>query len=180
MKASKDIDSYIASYPRKTQVLLKKMRAVICKAAPQATEAISYGVPTYKLNGNLVHFGGFKSHIGFFHLQARSRSANNKDSCQCLLSRVKRTSIAGNPMSAFDPKRTFHADLACWMAAPASDNLLSSSKTLVGVQVRGVARPQRVLRPLPKAAPYQKSGHKVAKLTDWPWLICPTSIIHGG
>jgi uncharacterized protein YdhG (YjbR/CyaY superfamily) len=66
MKASKDIDSYIASYPRKTQVLLKKMRAVICKAAPQATEAISYGVPTYKLNGNLVHFGGFKSHIGFF------------------------------------------------------------------------------------------------------------------
>ena len=66
MKASKDIDSYIASYPQKTQVLLKKMRAIICKAAPQATEAISYGVPTYKLNGNLVHFGGFKSHIGFF------------------------------------------------------------------------------------------------------------------
>ena len=66
MKASKDIDLYIASYPQKTQVLLKKMRAVIYKAAPQATEAISYGVPTYKLNGNLVHFGGFKSHIGFF------------------------------------------------------------------------------------------------------------------
>ena len=66
MKTSKDIDSYIASYPQKTQVLLKKMRAVICKAAPQATEAISYGVPTYKLNSNLVHFGGFKSHIGFF------------------------------------------------------------------------------------------------------------------
>ena len=66
MKAAKDIDSYIASYPQKTQALLKKMRAVICKAAPQATEAISYGVPTYKLNGNLVHFGGFKSHIGFF------------------------------------------------------------------------------------------------------------------
>src|ERR1700732_2606642 len=66
MKTSKDIDSYIASYPQKTQVLLEEMRAVICKAAPQATEAISYGVPTYKLNGNLVHFGGFKSHIGFF------------------------------------------------------------------------------------------------------------------
>ena len=66
MKASKDIDSYIASYPQKTQVLLEEMRAVICKAAPQATEAISYGVPTYKLNGNLVHFGGFKFHIGFF------------------------------------------------------------------------------------------------------------------
>ena len=44
MKASKDIDSYIASYPQKTQVLLEEMRAVICKAAPQATEAISYGV----------------------------------------------------------------------------------------------------------------------------------------
>ncbi len=42
------------------------MRSTIKKAAPKAEEAISYGIPTYKLNGNLVHFGAFKSHISFF------------------------------------------------------------------------------------------------------------------
>ena len=66
MRLARDIDSYIANYPEKTQVLLRKMRATIRKAAPYASEAISYGIPTYKLNGNLVHFGAFKTHIGFF------------------------------------------------------------------------------------------------------------------
>jgi uncharacterized protein YdhG (YjbR/CyaY superfamily) len=42
------------------------MRTTIKKAAPNAQEAISYGIPTYKLNGNLVHFGAFKDHISFF------------------------------------------------------------------------------------------------------------------
>ena len=42
------------------------MRATIQKAAPAATEAVSYGIPTFKLEGNLVHFGGFKNHIGFY------------------------------------------------------------------------------------------------------------------
>jgi uncharacterized protein YdhG (YjbR/CyaY superfamily) len=42
------------------------MRVTIKKAAPKATEAIRYGIPTYVLNGNLVHFGAFKKHIGFF------------------------------------------------------------------------------------------------------------------
>jgi len=42
------------------------MRATIKNAVPEAKEAISYGVPTFKLNGNLVHFGAFKNHISFF------------------------------------------------------------------------------------------------------------------
>jgi uncharacterized protein YdhG (YjbR/CyaY superfamily) len=66
MKNSKDIDSYIQAAPKEARALLKEMRALIKKAAPGAEEAISYGIPTYKLNGNLVHFGGFKDHVSFF------------------------------------------------------------------------------------------------------------------
>jgi uncharacterized protein YdhG (YjbR/CyaY superfamily) len=67
MKTYKDIDSYIASYPEEVQVILRKMRATIRAAAPKAEEAIRYGLPTFRLNGkNLVHFGGFKKHIGFY------------------------------------------------------------------------------------------------------------------
>lgn len=63
----KDIDEYIASFPTATQKLLEQMRAAIQKAAPDAVEAISYAIPTFKLNGkNLVHFAGFEKHIGFY------------------------------------------------------------------------------------------------------------------
>jgi uncharacterized protein YdhG (YjbR/CyaY superfamily) len=45
---------------------LEEIRSTIKKAAPQAEEAIKYGIPTFTLNGNLVHFGGYKNHIGFY------------------------------------------------------------------------------------------------------------------
>ena len=61
-----DIDTYIASFPPEIRKELEKIRTVIRKAAPEATEAISYGMPTFKQNGNLVHFAAFKNHIGFF------------------------------------------------------------------------------------------------------------------
>jgi uncharacterized protein YdhG (YjbR/CyaY superfamily) len=64
--AIKTIDEYIAGFPKDTQEILQKMRAIISKAAPKATETISYGIPTFVLEKNLVHFGGFKSHIGFY------------------------------------------------------------------------------------------------------------------
>jgi uncharacterized protein YdhG (YjbR/CyaY superfamily) len=68
MKAepAKNIDEYIATYPSNVQDLLQTIRAAIHQAAPEATEAITYGIPTFKLNGNLVHFGGYKNHIGFY------------------------------------------------------------------------------------------------------------------
>lgn len=66
MKTYSSIDEYISNFPKDIQVLLQKMRATIHAAAPEAEEAIAYGIPTFKLNGNLVHFGGFKSHIGFY------------------------------------------------------------------------------------------------------------------
>lgn len=66
MKQYKTIDEYINSYPEEVRYMLQKIRETIQKAAPTATETISYGIPTFKLNGNLVHFGGFKTHIGFY------------------------------------------------------------------------------------------------------------------
>jgi len=66
MKSVNNIDEYIAGFPKTTQVILKQIRALVNKAAPQATEAITYGIPTFKLNGNLVHFGGYENHIGFY------------------------------------------------------------------------------------------------------------------
>ena len=66
MKSSKNIDSYIKSASKEAQPQLQKLRVVIRNAAPQAKEAISYNIPTYKLNGNLVHFAVFKDHVSFF------------------------------------------------------------------------------------------------------------------
>jgi uncharacterized protein YdhG (YjbR/CyaY superfamily) len=62
----RNIDEYIERYPKDTQVILRKIRATIKKAAPDAKEAISYQIPTFKLGGNLVHFAAFAKHISFF------------------------------------------------------------------------------------------------------------------
>lgn len=61
-----NIDEYIAAFPKGTQKILEKLRAVIKKAAPGATETISYQIPTFRLGINLVHFAGWKHHIGFY------------------------------------------------------------------------------------------------------------------
>ena len=67
MKQYKTTDEYIDAFPESVQVILRKIRQVIQNTAPNATETISYGIPTFKLNGkNLVHFGGFKDHVSFF------------------------------------------------------------------------------------------------------------------
>jgi uncharacterized protein YdhG (YjbR/CyaY superfamily) len=65
-KSFKTIDEYIAAFPKEVQGILKTLRREIKKSAPKAAEAISYGIPTFKLNGNLVHFVAFKKHIGFY------------------------------------------------------------------------------------------------------------------
>lgn len=66
MKAYKDTDSYIKNFPKDVQEILHLMRATIKKAAPHAEEAIKYGIPTFVQEGNLVHFGGYARHIGFY------------------------------------------------------------------------------------------------------------------
>ena len=65
-EAPQTIDAYIAGFPEDVQAILQQIRRTIHETAPEATEAISYGMPTFKLHGNLVHFGAFKSHIGFY------------------------------------------------------------------------------------------------------------------
>jgi uncharacterized protein YdhG (YjbR/CyaY superfamily) len=63
---AKNIDDYIERFPKDIQKMLEEMRTTIQKAAPQAEEAIKYAMPTFVLNGNLVHFAAFKNHIGFY------------------------------------------------------------------------------------------------------------------
>jgi len=60
------IDEYIAGFPPETQTVLQELRAIIRAAAPDATETISYAIPTFDLHGHLVHFAGFRHPIGFY------------------------------------------------------------------------------------------------------------------
>ena len=60
------IDDYIAAAAPEVRPILQKVRETIRKAAPAATEKISYQIPTFALDGNLVHFAAFKKHIGFY------------------------------------------------------------------------------------------------------------------
>ena len=64
--APKNIDEYIADFPLDVQEILEKIRMTIRKAAPDVKETINYRIPTFTLNGNLVHFAAFKKHIGFY------------------------------------------------------------------------------------------------------------------
>lgn len=62
----KNIDEYIAAWPPDVQEILQKIRMTVREAAPDARETISYQMPTFVLQGNLVHFAVFKKHIGFY------------------------------------------------------------------------------------------------------------------
>jgi uncharacterized protein YdhG (YjbR/CyaY superfamily) len=62
----KSIDEYILQFPQEVQEILKTLRKVIKESAPNAEEKISYRMPTFVLNGNLVYFAAFKNHIGFY------------------------------------------------------------------------------------------------------------------
>ncbi len=62
----KDIDEYIASFPKDIQKPLQILRRTIKQAAPAATETIKYGMPTFVLGKNLVYFAAWKKHIGFY------------------------------------------------------------------------------------------------------------------
>jgi uncharacterized protein YdhG (YjbR/CyaY superfamily) len=66
MNKSREVDAYIAAFPRNVQPLLRKVRRAIRAAAPKANEVISYRIPAYRQNGMLVYFAGFKAHVGLF------------------------------------------------------------------------------------------------------------------
>lgn len=87
---SRLVDDYIRAFPQPVRERLEAMRAAIREVAPEATEKISYGMPTFYLRGNLVHYAAFKAHIGFYptpsgteEFQARiARYKHNKGSIQ--------------------------------------------------------------------------------------------------
>lgn len=56
----------INAFHGETKRILQKIRETVSEGAPEATECINYGIPTYKLHGNLVHFAAYKKHIGFY------------------------------------------------------------------------------------------------------------------
>lgn len=61
-----NIDDYIAGFPAETQKILQRVRQLIKENAPDASEKISWDMPTFFLYGNLVHFAGHKNHLGFY------------------------------------------------------------------------------------------------------------------
>lgn len=61
-----NMDAYIAQFPDRTKAILEKIRQIIREAAPDATEKMSYQMPTFYLNGNLVHFAAYEKHVGFY------------------------------------------------------------------------------------------------------------------
>ena len=66
MTEYKNVDEYIAAFDPEVQTILQKIREIVKELVPEATEKISYQMPTFYLNGNLVHFAAFKKHIGFY------------------------------------------------------------------------------------------------------------------
>lgn len=66
MNSFSTIDEYLASFPVETQQKLQLVRECIQEIVPEAKECINYGIPTFKLKKNLVHFAGYKHHIGFY------------------------------------------------------------------------------------------------------------------
>jgi len=65
--APSSVDNYIAGFPNAVQEILEAIRMRIRKAAPDAKETVKYGIPTFILQGkNLVHFGAWKEHVGFY------------------------------------------------------------------------------------------------------------------
>lgn len=68
------IDDYISGFPDDVQKVLKKVRATIRKAAPDAEEAIKYQIPAFVQNGNLVFFAGYKKHVGVYPVPAGTQA----------------------------------------------------------------------------------------------------------
>jgi len=60
------VDEYISHHPKDIQQRLRQLRKTIQQAAPNCTETLNYGIPTYQQNGNLIHYAAYKNHIGLY------------------------------------------------------------------------------------------------------------------
>jgi uncharacterized protein YdhG (YjbR/CyaY superfamily) len=74
-----NIDEYTKIFPEDVQIILEKIRQTIQKAAPEAVETISYGIPTFKLKGkDLVYFAAWKNHIGFYPMPSAANASKKE------------------------------------------------------------------------------------------------------
>ncbi|HET9057803.1 MAG TPA: DUF1801 domain-containing protein [Chitinophagaceae bacterium] len=79
MLKPKNIDEYIAQYPEEIRKILTGVRRIIKENVPSETEEkISYGIPTFFFKKNLVHFGAYKNHIGFYPTSSGMRAFANE------------------------------------------------------------------------------------------------------
>jgi uncharacterized protein YdhG (YjbR/CyaY superfamily) len=83
MTKPENFEEYIIPFPAETQKRMEQIRSTIIKAAPQAEEVISYGMPSFRLNGRLLYFAAFRNHIGFYPM------ATGVDAFKSLLSDYK-------------------------------------------------------------------------------------------
>ena len=73
------IDAYIATFPASVQEILQSMRSAIATALPSATEAITYNIPTFRINGkNVIHFAGWKHHVSVYPVPEGDSELNAK------------------------------------------------------------------------------------------------------
>jgi len=72
------VDDYIRSFPHKVRIILEQIRDIVKKAAPDVEERIAYGMPTYKMKRNLVHFAAFRGHIGLYPTPSATKTFTNE------------------------------------------------------------------------------------------------------
>ena len=116
------VDAYIAAFPPGVRKILREVRATVRAAAPDATETISYGIPTFKVHGPVVYFAAFKHHVGLYPPvkgdarleQAVARYANDKGNLRfpldepmplALIARIVRHRLKQDRSAAKDPTR---------------------------------------------------------------------------
>jgi len=121
---ARNIDEYISAFPTEVQELLHQVRDAVRKAAPKAQETISYFMPTFKFNGTLVHFAGYKNHIGFYpgpsgidaFRNELSKYKTSKGAVQFpldqplplpLISKIVKLRVRENEGKAWKPSQTF-------------------------------------------------------------------------
>jgi uncharacterized protein YdhG (YjbR/CyaY superfamily) len=121
-KTAANVDEYFAGHPPGVQAILGKLRRIVRRLAPGASESISYGIPTYKLNGRLVYFAAFQNHIGFYPPvrgdaaleRAVAKYANEKGNLRfpldepipyALIERIVRSKLADRPKRSSTAKK---------------------------------------------------------------------------
>lgn len=94
----KIVDDYLAGFSHAVQASLRKIRATIKRAAPGAKETISYGIPTFTLNGPLIYFAGFNAHIGLYPMTTTLRRQFPKELSEYLSGKATAKFRLGQPI----------------------------------------------------------------------------------